>query len=212
MSSRNRFRPIVCDVLESRLVLSQVGLRHPAQVRALGTWQRPQRLAAPPVVIKINAAYDSFVQDYTPARAAYLATLDPASEKADSGAKKAFVDYTRYRVDLLGQELNAAFLQVFRTSKKGGNDSASRYVGLVQRNVNGLLITRNAANQAVIDPSYFRVGTLGRALIDSTPPSNSQPEAAGLYILAQDQAVDASQASVINGFTFVKKTSGQKKT
>ena len=43
-----------------------------------------------------------------------------------------------------------------------------------------------------ITANVFRIGTLGRALIDSTPMTNASPGTVALDSLAQDQAIEAS--------------------
>jgi hypothetical protein len=197
MARRHEFRPRFDGELESRVVLSRMSIRQ-AHIAAL------TRRAVPPVVGQINRAFDTFIQDYSQARAAYLATL-PAPT-ATSPSRDAFLNYSQFRVNALGQQLNRIFLSATQFAKKGKSieQQAIRFNSIVQRNVSGLTPPTTDPPPDV-NPT-FRIGTLGRALVDTTPPANSEPSAVGLNILAQDQAIEASRAAVINGFTLVKKS------
>jgi hypothetical protein len=199
--------------LEARVVLSRVGLRaaalaarNPAAIRQAA----PKK--TPPVVARINQAFDAFIQDYSQARGAYLASLD-AQSSGEPVTLDAFNNYTANRVRLLGQQLSKSFFHVAANnkSKQPHGESAVRFTALVGRKVSGPNTSPSTSNN-----TPFADGTLGRALFAATPKavgqSTSAQAANGLNVLAQDQAIATSRAAVINGFSFVKATalSGKK--
>jgi hypothetical protein len=190
MRKRNGYRPELNDELETRVVLSHGGFRNPS-VLLSGLTPRAQslgRLGSQSLIALTNKAFDSFVQDYTQARGAYLSTLNTPSGK-DSNT--AFQNYTQYRVALLAQQIvSTALMSPLSNSKQSGTGSSLR--GLVSRKINGT------------DALGFTPGTLGNALINATPSAMASAPAAALDSLAQDQAIEAARVGVINGLNIIK--------
>jgi hypothetical protein len=209
MGSPRSFRPQLAEALEDRVVLSRLSVR-PAAVVAPKT---------PPVIARINAAFDSFTQDYTQTRAAYLAGLvtitgtDKTATDSLAALKTSFTNYTVNRVNLLGQQLNKSLFHVsINSSKTNSHTSANlRFTSLVSRTVSGLQLKPNTTPPELDGGAPFRVGTMGASLVSaipSAPGGGDQAKAQnGLNSLAQDQAIQAARAAVINGFIFVKATS-----
>lgn len=207
MRPRSAFRPIFHDELEGRVLLSHGNGRIISPAVVLGGLtpggQTLNKTTAPSVVTQINASFDSFVADYTQTRGVYLSTLVPGTASAADPNGVAFKNYTRYRIDLLGQQVTSSLLQSY--AGISGNSHGQKglwtdYTNIVQSRVNGPQMNK----MATADPSFFRAGTMGRALIDTTPPSGSTPAASSLDSLAQDQAIEAARVSVINGFIYSK--------
>jgi hypothetical protein len=210
MRRRTPFRPAVADDLESRVVLSTTTARVPS-VLVSGLQPRtrvPGRTVEQPIVTLVNKAFDSFIADYTQARGAYLSTLQTTS---DQTTRDAFRNYTRYRVDRLGQEITSSFVQ--GASARARRAKSSRQLnlsGVVRSRVNGLEVTSTSSTGVVtLGPNFYRNGTVGRALIDTIPPVGSSAAAASLSSLAQDQAIEASRVAVLNGFNLSKISSGK---
>ncbi len=193
---RRKSRQAALETLEGRVVLSQAGVRHPSvlvdgltpRLRALG------KGAQQPIITLVNKAFDSFVQDYTQARGTYLSSVDP-------GVNTAFQNYTRYRVELLSQQLLSTALQTKAgTSRpKGGSPNIMR---LLDQKISGNAAagsTNAAANGG------FRSGTLGQALIAATPPPDkNSPATVALDSLAQDQAIASARVAIVNGFNIIR--------
>jgi hypothetical protein len=194
MHRRNRYRPCLSDVLEDRLVLSHAVGRG-ASVLVSGLNPKLQTLGkgrVQPIIALANQAFDSFQQDYTQTRAAYLATLPGAN----AGTNAAFQNYTQNRLELLAQQIISSVL----TSKSALAKNGSAYVlpAMVARKINGV----NTASGATVP---YRAGTLGAALWTSIPSSTSySPQAAALDALSQDQAIQAARVSVINGLNVIR--------
>ena len=161
-----------------------------------------------PVPAGINAAFDSFSQDYTQARGVYLSALATpgSSDSVNMGLRAAFVNYTQNRVELLGQQLTGLFVHASAGAQsQHSNQSQGAGTNLyrvVQTRVSGLETT--GASTPTLSNNVFRLGTVGRALIDSTPTSNVSPGTTALDSLAQDQAIEAARVAVTNGFAFNK--------
>lgn len=214
MKRRRRYQPAITDVLEGRMVLSHASVHARTALVALSTSVRARgQGSSGPAVAQVDAAYDSFVRDYTQARGVYLSLLatgsDPATAQAATGAEAAFLNYTQYRVELLGQQVVSAFLPAtanLSNQKHGQNPNAgASLMTLVQARVNGLNATATGANVNV-----FHRGTLGFSLVSTTPDAMTSPAAASLDSLAQDQAIQASRLAVINGFNYNKSLSANK--
>lgn len=213
MARRKPYQPGTVLALEERVVLSRVGLG--GRLAALRAQSAVVRAGAPkktpPVVTRINQAFDAFVQDYSQARGAYLASLVSAEEPSGTPpvleTQVAFNNYTTNRVRLLGQQLSKALFHVAANnpSKQQHGETTVRFTSLVARKVSAANPSPDTANGTPFDD-----GTLGRALFAATPTatgnSASAQAANGLNVLAQDQAIATSRAAMINGFTFVKAT------
>jgi hypothetical protein len=210
------FRPDGIEMLEGRVVLSSFSNSVYAAARGLGGRAAlVGRQVNQPVVNRVNEAFDKFVVEYSQARAAYLSTLQPGTSTPepnpaliDPSPYTAFIAYTRYRVDLLGQELASSFLQGMPAQAKqgGGGAQAAQLATVVRQKVNGLEITATStAGVPTLGGRTFRIGSLGRALVDTIPPANSPAATAGLLTLAQDQAIEASRVAVLNGLNSAKR-------
>lgn len=194
MRKRNVFRPVAGDHLEDRVVLNHGGFRNPS-VLVAGLTPRVQGLGRhnpQPILALINKSFDSFVQDYTQARAAYLSTLSQA-KSGGTTANQAFTNYTRYRVVLLANQVVSSTLQTTISQSKQHGQGWS-VPGLVQRKLDGVAPSNNE----------FRAGTLGSALTTTIPTTNTSPAAASLSSLAQDQAIAAARVGILNGLNIVK--------
>jgi len=195
MRKRNEFRPVAGDQLEDRVVLNHAGFRNPS-VLVAGLTPRVQGLGRhnpQPILALINKAFDSFVQDYTQARGAYLSTLSQGSTPGTS-ALTAFQNYTRYRVELLANQVVSSTLQTTISQSKQHGQGWS-VPGLVQRKLDGVTSASNPA---------FRNGTLGDALTSTIPTMQTSAAAASLDSLAQDQAIAAARVGILNGLNIVK--------
>jgi hypothetical protein len=185
------FRPALADRLENRVVLSH-GVHRNLSVLVAGLTPHATSLVRnahrESIIALINQAFNSFSQDYTQARATYLSGLP--SPSADATA--AFKNYTTYRVNLLGQQLTSVALQTSQVNAKQHGSGAS-LPAMIARRVDGV------DNKGVFQPN-----TLGSALINTIPPNNSTPSDISLDSLAQDQAIQATQVAVVNGFNIVK--------
>jgi hypothetical protein len=203
MRKRTAFRPVAGDHLEDRVVLNHGGFRNPSVIVA-GLTPRVQgvgRHNPQPILALVNTAFDSFVRDYTQARAAYLSTLSSSSSSGTSGTtpKSAFTNYTQYRVELLANQVVSSVLQsAVGTAQKHG--SGAVLPGLVARKLNGRETTPANGNP-------YRAGTLGSALISTIPDPQSSAAATSLSSLAQDQAIAAARVGVINGLNIMKNNS-----
>ncbi len=211
MRSRHQFRPSVVD-LETRVVLSSIrpnlGYRSVLLARMPGSRMAPQQ----PVVARINAEFDAFIEDYSQARGTYFAAIEgmEAGAGADA-ARQAFVQYTNQRVNLLSQEL----LDDLISSSRGGRDKGSRGPGISEQS-SQLLARRISGRQQ--DPggapaeNPFSPGTLGNSLIESIPPAGVSGPSATLYTLAQDDAIEAARVGVVNGINAYKLNALDKKS
>ena len=197
MPTRKPYRPATPLALEPRVVLSH-DAPHP-------------RPAAVSVVSRINAAFDGFGRDYTAQRTPYFASLNAAPSPASPADGAAFLNYTRYRVDLLAQQLNGALVAPATTAAKHGPRGPGAALFQIVRN------RVNAADTSTPNPRVFQAGTLGRSLLDTTPvvsapatTSTAAPVApfsattTNLDALAQDQAIAAARAGVLNGYGYNK--------
>lgn len=216
MRRSNRYRPELGDQLEGRLVLSSVSFRSPSVVvRGLNPRARvPGRSLSQPVVTLVNKSFDAFIADYTQARAAYLSTIQQTTDSTTlTTSQVAFKNYTRYRVDLLGQELNSSFVQGISTqARRSKSRQDINLAGLVQRKVNGLEVSSTTNGVVTLTANVYRTGTLGRALLDTIPAPGSPTSAASLSALAQDQAIEASRVAVLNGFDLAKFSASRSKS
>jgi hypothetical protein len=196
MRKHNEFRPVAVVQLEDRIVLNHSGFRNPS-VLVGGLTPRVQGIGRhnpQPILALINKAFDSFVQDYTQARAAYLSTLNQPTTTSGTGATDAFKNYTRYRVELLANQVVSSALQtsISQVKQHGSGWSVPALVG---RRLDGVT---SATDQT------FRNGTLGSALTSTIPSSQTGPAAAALDSLAQDQAIAAARVAILNGLNIAK--------
>ena len=176
--------------LESRVVLSHATLRGHSVLLA-GLSPRAQALNrhnAQSIITQVNTAFDSFVQDYTQARASYL-----SAQSQGSTTQTAFDNYTMYRVQLLGQQITTSALQssISNSRQRGAGQTLPLLIG---RKVSGVDRTTQK----------FNAGTLGAALQGATPSASASDAAAGLDSLAQDQAIESTRVNVINGLNILK--------
>jgi hypothetical protein len=210
MRRRRVFRAESLAELEGRVVLSHAGIAGAsAHVAAFVPGARIPGRPVAPVPAGINAAFDSFVQDYTQARGVYLSVLTSsttgsadASSAVNTSLVGAFTNYTRNRVDLLAQQLTGLFVHASASGGQGHQQQLAQGPGtnfyrVVQTRVNGLTTTSG-------DTGIFRVGSLGRALLESTPRFDQSNGIVALDTLAQDQAIETSRLAVTNGYSFYK--------
>jgi hypothetical protein len=210
MRRKSAFQPSLVDALESRQLLSHAGLKGHAVIRPAAQ-HAPKAPAVTPVVA-INAAFDSFVQDYSQTRAIYLSSIVGSSAPTamtPNPNTTAFTNYTSYRVDLLGQQLTSILVKSYlnaTTSSHPNRGLFNSFNSLVQTRVNGV---QNGTVMGSTVPG-FKPRTLGAALTMTIPPAGSSDAAAALDSLAQDQAIGSARIAVINGFNFTKTTASSK--
>lgn len=194
-SRRRDYVPAVQDELEGRVVLSNLG--HLPSVVVSGLTPRLRAVGKTrhqPVSALVNKAFDSFVQDFTQARATYLS----GGKTADPALTSAFQSYTRSRVNLLGQELISSGLQSTAKASKQQKGNGLSLPLVISKRING----SNPAG------TRFLPGTLGQALTDATPQLGQSPAAIALASLAQDQAIEAARVNVLNAVSVIKNGNG----
>jgi len=202
MRARRKFTPSLQSTeLEKRLVLS--GYHGPNRMGAavlLHRFQGPARafrLMTPPpapasVAALVDRAYQSFQQDYGAVRATYLSSVSNGT--ATSEDKAAFDKFTTQRVGLLAQEVTNSFL-VYAASTSRGKKSDSA-LPLVIRSISGQ--TDNRMNNPRGSSS------LVTNLTTSTPAPDASPTTVALSTIAQDNAIEASRVSTLNGVTIIR--------
>ena len=194
MQSRNRFRPALGQ-LEERVVLSHAA---PSTYSVIsdnfsGRQFTIKHGRPAPVVSLVNAAFDQFEQDYRQVRSTYFGAI--GSGTATASDFFAFTNYTIQRVELLAQQLTNSLLQAPLSAQRG-HKLPSPLIG-VARKINGFAPANMGGNP-------FAVGTLGNALISSTPGIASSATTLSLDSLAQDNASEAARVAMIDTVNIIK--------
>jgi hypothetical protein len=197
MAKRQGFRPNLESELESRVVLSDA---QAPSVLVSGLHPHLQTLRAgrqQPVITLVNAAFDSFVQDYAQARGTFFSSLNaPGSDLGLTAA--VFRNYTEQRVNLLSAQIVSSALQTrISTSKQHGKGPTLPI--LVQNKLTGTSAQSllNELDSVILDPSktanVMALGSLAKS-----------PALQSLSSLSQDQAIEASRVGIINGLNILK--------
>jgi hypothetical protein len=195
MRARNQFRPEAVDGLEPRLALhhgsSSISV---VTTGLLGPNQGFSANQTPSITTLVNQSFASFEEDYTQSRSIYISAIQAhTAATADSSALN---QYTQQRVILLGQQL---LNNLFQASphiqhEHGVTDPAT----IITKKIDGQPATLNKTNP-------FNYGTLGCALLQSTPSASASPTAISLDSLAQDNAIEAARVAMINGINAAMK-------
>jgi hypothetical protein len=196
MRPRRHFRPSTVEFtsLEPRLALhgASNSLGAPVLLQGLNA---PKNAFAPHTSVATSAlvdlAFQSFQQDYSAARATYLAAV--ANGTATAADQSAFTNFTHQRVSLLATQVVNSLL-VYNASTQRGHRSSDPLPTLSQK------LISSGDNKAVPRSS----GTLDGSLVNSTPPFNASPTTVSLDTFAQDNAIAASQVTVLNGITLIR--------
>lgn len=196
MSRRNAFRPseVPGVKLEDRVVLSG-GAGSMSSSVLLRTFRAPQRAVVTPrpsVASLVDLAYDSFQEQFRQVRATYLNSLRAGT--ATTADLEAFQDYVAQRVDLLAQQITNSML-VYPKGAARGTGGAS---------VLPLLVARIKGNSTATPPGALQPGTLKSALTDTAPAAGASETTIILSTMAQDDAIEASRVSTLNGVTIVR--------
>ncbi len=225
VSPRNVFRPALDAALEPRLLLSSARPRAAAEVQAPAT-TRP----IPPLQ-RVGLAFDSFRADLDRSRTAAFAVLgrrvpvDPAVPGMPTlaetmalvaertSALRAFRGLVEQRTNELAQDVVRAVQGplLAGAGKKGQGQAQAGVSGLVARRINGQAPTTPGPVTPNTPFAPVR-GTLLKALLDVLPTANElplSPESADLIADAQDDAIDAAQASVLNGLNLSRQRRGK---
>jgi len=200
MRTRRKFTPsLQPSELEKRIVLS--GYHGPNRMGAAVLLQRlqgparpfrPQAAAPASVSSLVDLSYQSFQQDFGAVRATYLASV--ADGTATDKDKDAFDSYTTQRVGLLAQEVTNSFLLYAASATRGKRSDSA--LPLVIRSINGQSDSRMNSPRGM--------GSLVSNLKDSTPAPASSPTTVALSTIAQDNAIEASRVSTLNGVTIIR--------
>jgi len=200
MRTRRKFTPsLQPSELEKRIVLS--GYHGPNRMGAAVLLQRlhgparpfrPQAQAPASVSSLVDLSYQSFQQDYGAVRATYLSAV--ANGTATSFDKTAFEGYTTQRVGLLAQEVTNSFLLYAASASRGKKADSS--LPLVIRAINGQTDDRMNSPRGS--------GSLLMNLKNSTPANDASPTTVALSTIAQDNAIEASRVSTLNGVTIIR--------
>ncbi len=205
MRTRRKFTPsLQSSELEKRIVLS--GYHGPNRMGAAVLLQRlhgparPFRPHAPvptpgqaSVASLVDLSYQSFQQDYGAVRATYLSAV--ANGTAIDKDKEAFDTYTTQRVGLLAQEVTNSFLLYAASATRGKRSDSA--LPLVIRSISG-----GAADGRMNSPR--RSESLVSNLTKSTPAPDSSATTVALSTIAQDNAIEASRVSTLNGVTIIR--------
>jgi hypothetical protein len=179
MSKRISFHPGESCELEKRIVLSHAHSIPPVSVHVS---QRNVVAPKQSMTMLVNSAYASFSSDYDQARAIYYSNLS-------APANTAFRLYTAQRVNVLAGQLGSALLVLVKSTahNSGQANTAHTIQTLISLRVNGKGPT-----------------SLLSTLTESIPPAGTTPSSTTtLYSLSQDNAVEASRNSVLNGITIL---------
>lgn len=204
MRTRRKFTPsLQSSELEKRIVLS--GYHGPNRMGAAVLLQRlhgparpfrPQAPVATPgqasVASLVDLSYQSFQQDYGAVRATYLSAV--ANGTAIDADKTAFDSYTTQRVGLLAQEVTNSFLLYAASATRGKRSDSA--LPLVIRSISGGTDGRMNAPR--------RTDSLDANLKGSTPAPGASPTTVALSTIAQDNAIEASRVSTLNGVTIIR--------
>jgi hypothetical protein len=129
----------------------------------------------PSLADEINQEFDSFRNDYDQARATYFTSIQNQSAPSPS-TTYAFVVYTTQRVSLLAQQVLG--------------DLTPAHV----QNAKRLVAT------AIMGPhGQIRPGSLASSLLQSIPQPGTTAPTSSLYSSAQDYAIEAARAAILNG-------------
>jgi hypothetical protein len=205
MRARFRFRP-VADELESKVVLSHL----PPTFSVLTSGFRPNVLAVrknrpvAPIAL-VNTAFSQFQQDFTQASSLYDNQV--LMNQAKVVDQSSFINYIVQRVDLLAQQLTN-ILESTPLATSGSRPAVS----VITRKING---RGTASGSSASDPmNFFAGGTLGKALVDSTPlvqttgasptPVVQTPTSIALDTQSQVQAIQAAQVAMVNAVNVIK--------
>ncbi len=179
MRRKHRIRPAPFDLLEGRVVLSHTMPAPPAG-GAVHSLHRVLNQRDPSLADEVNQEFDSFRNDYDQARATYFTSIQNQSAPSPS-TTYAFVVYTTQRVSLLAQQV------------LGDLSPAAHGSGHVP-NPKRLVAT------AIMGPrAQIRPGSLASSLLQSIPQPGTTAPTASLYSSAQDYAIEAARAAILNG-------------
>jgi hypothetical protein len=186
MKRRQGFIPSALEQLEGRVVLSQTTFGLSTVVSGLTPHLRALNRQQLALVAEINQAFDSFQSDYDQARATYFASLQ-TSPSTDASAMTAFMAYTKERTAVLAQQVISSFIQTPQGTAKVKNQSYS---------------LKSLVSSKIIGPKP--AGTLYMSLLDTIPQPGTSAPTTTLYSLSQDNAIEVSRDSVLNGVSIIK--------
>jgi hypothetical protein len=170
---------------------------------------RPHSPAA--VEALINLSYQSFQQDFTAARATYLAAV--ANGTATPADMLAFQNYAKQRTNLLAQQVINSFLLYRQGTTRGQRVDSPLPVVLYA--INGVADKKIMPRQII--PLVTQLTGLTPAMIAAPPanpamPSPSSPIPApgssattiALDTISQDNAIAAARVATLNSVTIVR--------
>jgi hypothetical protein len=200
MSKTRRFRPVVAEPLEERLVLDAAGLAvAPVNVAALDTSGRRGNLAKA-VSDQVNVAFDSFSRDYLQAQGAYTSPNPNPNPSDPQGvaARTYFRDYVVQRLSLLSQQLTRVFTQL-----PGGLNRipGSTFGGGSTLVLTSFLRTRITGNDAESLSTALARPTRGAAELPLG--AALQGTAATLYTSQALTAIDSTRTATLNATNFL---------
>ena len=198
MRKKHQFVPSCFQVsqLEDRIVLngSTRQLANSVLLQGLNVpvrGFRPHSAAA--VSALVNLAYQSFQQDFGAARATYIASI--ANGTASPADETAFKNFITQRTNLLAQQVTNSFLLYGPGAMRGrGLDSP---LPLIVNAISGV----NDSNTKVRPRATVPLAT---QLSTSTPSPTDSATTISLDTIAQDNAIQASNVTTLNGVTIVR--------
>ncbi len=185
MRMRRKFRPVVGDCLETRVVLTHGGTIAPGLIGTLSPRPRASGAIGRDVA-QVNAAFDTFTANYLQAQGVYLSS----GTAADSTAMNAFASQS---VEVLAQSLTrtlsripASLVYIKDAHQRSLNgDSATVLGAILFKRINGNPTTTKSLLQTLTSTS----------VLPTTPPTGAS---ASLYTLTATNAIQAARLSMIN--------------
>ena len=197
MKRHSSFRPRPVEALEGRVVLHHGSATISVVTGALhGSSRAFQAGQAPTITTLVDTSVGNFLQEYGQTRSVYFASIQ--ARTATSADTAAFNQYTAQTVDLLAQQL----LNNVQQSGQAGKHQAGKVdlTSVIQKKIDG------APSTASSKPS-FNPGTLGCALLQSTPAAGASTTAVAVESLAQDNAIEAARVAILNSLNTSKSNS-----
>jgi hypothetical protein len=187
MSERHRFRPVVPESLERRVVLDRGARIAPVAIAPLDVSGRRRDLAQA-AADQVNQAFDAFTRDYLQAQGAYFAA-DPGQAPS---AARFFRSFIVQRLNLLGQQLTRTFTQLPGSLNRLPNAAPGGSIVL-----QSFLRTRITGNS----PDSLRVALAGPN--NPIPPVMTSGTTATLYTSQAISAIETARTSTQNGVGFL---------
>lgn len=198
MRQKHRFRPIVSDRLEVRVVPATLYGVGPAAVAPLDLSGRVRGLNVA-AVDQISQAFDRFTQDFLQTQGAYFAssptsTTTPGTDP--NTARLYFRSFVVQRVELLAQELTNLFVQLPGGIRRGGP--------------NGSTVVQSFLRQRITGPGQdsLSLQLAGRGPRNTPIPLISEVSGAGatLYTTSALTTINTARAATLNASGYLLKS------